>query len=381
MQVFQAVWFSFLFWAISFSAGAQASIKLAVWTNATEFIPGDTLHFNATIEDSVYEKRALTLNVFIEDVHRSCRWRLRYPMLQGKASAFIILPQGTPDDYFAVHFSLQPYFFDLLGMFKMPQTTDSVAYAFIQSGQQLFSGKVPLQYETQFRLGKLLFEEEGSFVFFDSNEKQLLSKDIGLVTILDSAYHTAADTTFMIKVGAATGGVVFEEYRFDPTNFITIPTGKEVIAFDAKSSKRLDKLEAEYVQSKWFASKNSYAFEPSFSGSDAFINLFFGLRAMVPELEMKTDEQGWPGLYWSGSPTTVFLNEHPVSFGQLQSVSAKDVVFAKLFKPPFFGATGGGPGGALAIYTRKGSPSYRLFEGRFSVAGYTPSVYELPARF
>jgi hypothetical protein len=38
----------------------------------------------------------------------------------------------------------------------------------------------------------------------------------------------------------------------------------------------------------------------------------------------------------------------------LQSVSMSDVALIKVLRPPFFGATGGGAGGAIAIYTKKG---------------------------
>lgn len=57
---------------------------------------------------------------------------------------------------------------------------------------------------------------------------------------------------------------------------------------------------------------------------------------------------------WRGSKTSIFLNEMPVDIDQLTSVSMSDVAYVKVFNPPFFGAFGGGAGGGIAVYTKKG---------------------------
>jgi hypothetical protein len=40
-----------------------------------------------------------------------------------------------------------------------------------------------------------------------------------------------------------------------------------------------------------------------------------------------------------------------------------DVAMIKVFDPPFFGAAGGGPGGAVAVYTKKGVASNANVQG------------------
>ncbi len=40
-----------------------------------------------------------------------------------------------------------------------------------------------------------------------------------------------------------------------------------------------------------------------------------------------------------------------------------DVALIKVFRPPFFGATGGGAGGAIAIYTKKGGADNSNIKG------------------
>ena len=51
-----------------------------------------------------------------------------------------------------------------------------------------------------------------------------------------------------------------------------------------------------------------------------------------------------------------------------------DVAMIKVFRPPFLGAPGGGSGGAIAIYTKKGAAMNRDIKGLdfAKVPGYSP---------
>jgi hypothetical protein len=55
-----------------------------------------------------------------------------------------------------------------------------------------------------------------------------------------------------------------------------------------------------------------------------------------------------------GSVVELFLDEMNADVNLLESISMADVALVKVFDPPFVGARGGGPGGAIAVYTRKG---------------------------
>jgi hypothetical protein len=61
-----------------------------------------------------------------------------------------------------------------------------------------------------------------------------------------------------------------------------------------------------------------------------------------------------PSLLWRGSQTSTFLNEMPVDAQTISTIAVPDIAYIKVFRPPFFGAFGGGAGGAIAIYTRRG---------------------------
>ena len=55
----------------------------------------------------------------------------------------------------------------------------------------------------------------------------------------------------------------------------------------------------------------------------------------------------------------LFLDEMPVTSDMLTSIPVNDIAYIKVFSPPFMGATGGGSGGGIAIYTRKGGDENR----------------------
>ena len=52
--------------------------------------------------------------------------------------------------------------------------------------------------------------------------------------------------------------------------------------------------------------------------------------------------------------TALFLNEMRSDPGKISGVNINDIAYIKILRPPFMGSAGGGAGGAVAIYTKKG---------------------------
>jgi hypothetical protein len=67
------------------------------------------------------------------------------------------------------------------------------------------------------------------------------------------------------------------------------------------------------------------------------------------------------------------LNEINSDVSQLQNINMNDVAMIKIFRPPFFGAMGGGAGGAIAVYTKKGAALNNNFKGLdfTNIVGYS----------
>jgi hypothetical protein len=106
-----------------------------------------------------------------------------------------------------------------------------------------------------------------------------------------------------------------------------------------------------------------------FSGGDAFVfdvlndpaaktgfDVFTYLQSRVPGLQISRNGAN-VSLNWRGATPDLFLDQMPSIATMLQTLSMQDIAMVKVFRPPFFGSVGGGSGGAIAIYTKKGGSS------------------------
>ncbi len=104
-----------------------------------------------------------------------------------------------------------------------------------------------------------------------------------------------------------------------------------------------------------------------FNGGDAYqfdlindntaasgISIFTYLRGMVPGLQI-IENDGETEVKWRQSTTSFFIDEMSSDAVTAGNLSMNDIAYIKVFRPPFFGGSGGSPGGAIAIYTRKGN--------------------------
>jgi hypothetical protein len=83
------------------------------------------------------------------------------------------------------------------------------------------------------------------------------------------------------------------------------------------------------------------------------MNIFTYLQGRVAGLQIQAGGGG-TSLQWRGATPSLFLNEMPVDVSAIENIPVTDIAYVKAFRPPFFGAVGGGAGGAIAIYTKKG---------------------------
>ena len=65
----------------------------------------------------------------------------------------------------------------------------------------------------------------------------------------------------------------------------------------------------------------------------------------------------------------LFLDEIPVNPETLASIPISEFAYLKIF-PTFTGAAGGGPGGALVVYTKKGFETNKNPSGAFHIVSY-----------
>ncbi len=101
-------------------------------------------------------------------------------------------------------------------------------------------------------------------------------------------------------------------------------------------------------------------------------NIFTYLQGKVAGLNINATG-ATPTLDWRGGAPLLFLDEVPADANFLSSISVNDVAYIKVFRPPFYGASGGSSG-AIAIYTRRGSDA-KSVPGKgltsSNISGYT----------
>ena len=148
----------------------------------------------------------------------------------------------------------------------------------------------------------------------------------------------------------------------------------EEVTVKTRAKKPVDILDEKYANGL-FAGGDSRQFDLT---SDPFAasatSVFQYLQGRVAGLQI-VDNGADVTLSWRGSTPDLYLDEMPTQIDVVRTMAMNDIAYVKVFPPPFFGPTGGGAGGAICIYTRKGE-DVKLAPGdglNFQLlAGYTP---------
>lgn len=84
------------------------------------------------------------------------------------------------------------------------------------------------------------------------------------------------------------------------------------------------------------------------------MNILQYLQGRVAGLQIGNPMSPTPSLQWRGGTPQIYLDEMPVDIQTITNMPVTDMAYVKTMPPPFMGGFGGGSGGAIAIYTRKG---------------------------
>jgi hypothetical protein len=146
--------------------------------------------------------------------------------------------------------------------------------------------------------------------------------------------------------------------------------GVEVTSRQKSTAQKMD----EQYTSGFFSGGDGYTFitadDPLASSSLSVLDY---LQGKVAGLQITSTGAQGGSLSWRGGTPSLFLNEMNSDVSLIQSTQMSDVAMIKVFRPPFFGAMGGGAGGAIAVYTKKGAEANSSVKGLdfISVAGYS----------
>ena len=145
------------------------------------------------------------------------------------------------------------------------------------------------------------------------------------------------------------------------------------VVIKAKTKTPLQVMDEKYA-SGLFSGGDGYQFDlinDQFASSSP--SIFSYLQGKVAGLNINTSGST-PSLDWRGGSPTLFLDESPADASLLSSINVSDVAYIKVFRPPFFGAPGGGSSGAIAIYTRRGNDAQSTTGNGLAsnnISGYT----------
>jgi hypothetical protein len=146
----------------------------------------------------------------------------------------------------------------------------------------------------------------------------------------------------------------------------------ENVTLKTKTKTPVQVLDEKYA-SGMFSGGDGYQFDLV---NDVFANstpnIFTYLQGKVAGLNINANGST-PSMDWRGGSPLLFLDETQVDVSFISSMSVNDVAYIKVFRPPFFGASGGSSG-AIAIYSRRGSDA-KSVPGKgltsSSVSGYS----------
>ncbi len=234
-------------------------------------------------------------------------------------------------------------------------------------GTNVFS--MPVNGQGEFLQGGLYFFDTAKMYYQLSNDK-------------DKTLTTSASFSFknsFIKTPAQSMGMLSGLYAPEKTDSVILLKSSAMAALQRSQveNNKIKTLETVQVRSKQKSLKQKLDEEYTsgfFSGGDGYtftteddpfaksaISILAYLQGKVAGLQINTSGEG--SATWRGSATSFFLNEVTSDLSRLQSINMNDVAMIKVFRPPFFGAMGGGAGGAIAIYTKKGSSDNSQIKG------------------
>jgi len=179
----------------------------------------------------------------------------------------------------------------------------------------------------------------------------------------------------LIKPDTATAAKNIEIYKeqLRDQELQKVKTMKEVVVTTKKKSQK-DIMDEEYT-SGLFSGGDSRVFlpedDPAFLSSQTVLEY---LQSRVAGLQISVSGID-ATITWRGSNTALFMNEiEQQDASSIQTISMSEIAMVKVFPPPFFGAMGAGPGGAIAVYLKKGSTGGQPVKGLdfANVPGYSP---------
>lgn len=355
-----------------FVSTTQASDSLVVLLNTLQFNKGDIINIDGNFLYSDKASAAVTLNVWIENIEHTSSWKYRYPIINGKVEADLIISNNIPSGKYAINFLVQKDFVKIKGVVKDYNVkSKGLLYLMMSRDKSNYINNVLPDEEGNFNLGKMVFPDTACFVFSNIGKRKN-DLNIQLVTTIDSAFTPIFSTTKIITIGQPiyTKADTLQPYTFD---FLKLRTGFTLdnVTVTTTRKSRVEQFDEE-VASEMFSGGAATIFDGLTDNRMASAtDIFSFLQGQVAGLDIKhSPETGGYTVLWRKSQVDVYLDEFKIDASDPLMVNPADVAMIKIFRPGEGGPTNSG---TIAIYTKRGnyldnaSRRYNFF-----VKGFTP---------
>lgn len=373
--VYRQLLWSVLLFLVQHTASGQERMDIVL--NKTGFNAGDTIAFRCYVDAWQGTKKLGTLHVLVQDVNKRQQWRFRFAVMDGYSEGAFVVGAGLPPGSYALHFSMQPAFFQLNGILTGNNPQDSIRYSLLLGGRQLYNGTIAVAPNGQFRLPRLAFTGPAT-VFFTPIKvgKSKNTLDAVISTPLDSSFTPLFDTLIMTYIGKPDKLADVQNYKPD-TGISQNESGATLSTVVVKGKLKTAEAKVEEEQVSGFfksdRAMNFSGFEGEFSG---YLNIFDYLRSRVPGLEItqQAEEFGTYVVTYRYETPVYFIDEIQVDLESMINFPMSEIALIKVYRPPFLGSLFGGSGGAIAIYSKKAKTGYQRYRNKFVVYGFSQPI-------
>lgn len=371
---------SLLFIALLLSASVQAwqsTGRLDIKLNKNIFKPGDSLLVTVDYETGggqLLNQSLATLELVIEN-KEGRRTRLRWPVIDGRASGKIFLPDSLPLGKYTLLAGLQQRFFEVIGQIKDARNIGSIQAMLLTKTGDWDEQKVTVNPDGTFAIRNWLFEDNALLAFHHTKDNNQ-PLNISISSQLDSTYEplAVAGRTFYIgNPPAAERPGLNKPVETPEAIFADRGSMLPAVIVRSTARTRAQQFNEKYASGLFRSGDERLIAIMDDPSAVGFINVFNYLQGRVAGLQIAPTGAA----SWRGVPVTFFLDEVRVSAQQIANIPMPDIAIVKAYPPPFIGAAGGGAG--IAVYTRRGGEADYLPANRqvFKVRGYTPSAIVL----
>jgi hypothetical protein len=249
---------------------------------------------------------------------------------------------------------------------------------FIKTNNAVSQGYiVPVTREGDFKLSDQLFYDTAHLYYQFNNDKNKTLTSAASFSIFDPFINSPVrPQDWQTNVSPAypdSNTLKKNRSEINPNSFLQ-NGGKVLESVTVKTRIKTpeEKMDDEYT-SGFFKGGQSRTFILSTDpASTAYRDVLSYLVGKVAGLQISVSG-GSATATWRGSNPIFFMDETNTELNALQSIPMSDIAMIKVFEPPFFGGISGGAGGAIAVYTKKGSSDYSSVKGLdySTVSGYS----------